>query len=580
MAKTNLSQLKNWFKNGLKPAQEHFWNWMDSFWHKDEFIPMDSIESLNETLGNKADVDHGHSDLAKKNASNLEPTDIDNWRELLFDNETGELTDQHIQLTDGYPDLAIPPESTQKDFNDVISSEVAALKEVDETPYMTINSPNAVTEDWSAKMTNYLEQIGIRFANNNQFAITWTGSFDLGWRLVFSNGKIELQEYHDVGMGQHDWVSIGNFINKINGEASADGDFILDESKVLTSKNFSDLLVDKDEPLTDLFDEIISRLGTLSSAVQNGIKTPTGLACNTNPNYPASTKGDSYKVTAAGKIGGASGPAVEVGDMIICTTDNGGGTHSSVGSNFFIVQTNLDQATESTVGYAKIATNAQTDTGTDDTTIVTPKKLKYHTDGLVHKTGAETIAGLKTFSSIPVLPASNPSTDNQAARKKYVDDTKTKTFTELTDTPANYTGSGGKLVAVNKNADALEFIEAPKANKKMQIGLSKRWEDLEADTMAYEFRVLTKMKIEEDPIIGVLEAPTGASIKVSIAKNGTFIGVSNPFLEIPAGNLYSTNTHDVKGVTFEKGDKMSFYINQVGSAVKGQGLDILLEYSE
>lgn len=137
MAKTNLSQLKNWFKNGLKPAQEHFWNWMDSFWHKDEFIPMDSIESLNETLGNKADVDHGHSDLAKKNASNLEPTDIDNWRELLFDNETGELTDQHIQLTDGYPDLAIPPESTQKDFNDVISSEVAALKEVDETPYMT-----------------------------------------------------------------------------------------------------------------------------------------------------------------------------------------------------------------------------------------------------------------------------------------------------------------------------------------------------------------------------------------------------------------------------------------------------------
>ena len=36
-------------------------------------------------------------------------------------------------------------------------------------------------------------------------------------------------------------------------------------------------------------------------------------------------------------------------------------------------------------------------------------------------TGNETIAGIKTFTSIPVLPASNPTTDNQASRKAYVD---------------------------------------------------------------------------------------------------------------------------------------------------------------
>lgn len=34
----------------------------------------------------------------------------------------------------------------------------------------------------------------------------------------------------------------------------------------------------------------------------------------------------------------------------------------------------------------------------------------------------QTIAGTKTFSTIPVLPASDPTTDNQAARKSYVDD--------------------------------------------------------------------------------------------------------------------------------------------------------------
>lgn len=43
--------------------------------------------------------------------------------------------------------------------------------------------------------------------------------------------------------------------------------------------------------------------------------------------------------------------------------------------------------------------------------------------GLVVKHGVdETITGAKTFGTIPVLPASNPTTDNQASRKKYVDE--------------------------------------------------------------------------------------------------------------------------------------------------------------
>ena len=39
---------------------------------------------------------------------------------------------------------------------------------------------------------------------------------------------------------------------------------------------------------------------------------------------------------------------------------------------------------------------------------------------LVTKTGAQVIAGVKTFTSIPVLPASDPIADNEATRKAYV----------------------------------------------------------------------------------------------------------------------------------------------------------------
>lgn len=41
--------------------------------------------------------------------------------------------------------------------------------------------------------------------------------------------------------------------------------------------------------------------------------------------------------------------------------------------------------------------------------------------GAVATTGAETVAGVKTFSSILVLPGSDPTTSNQATRKSYVD---------------------------------------------------------------------------------------------------------------------------------------------------------------
>lgn len=47
-------------------------------------------------------------------------------------------------------------------------------------------------------------------------------------------------------------------------------------------------------------------------------------------------------------------------------------------------------------------------------------KFFYDQTG-VKLTGNQTIAGIKTFSSIPVLPASDPTTTNQATRKAYVD---------------------------------------------------------------------------------------------------------------------------------------------------------------
>jgi hypothetical protein len=64
-----------------------------------------------------------------------------------------------------------------------------------------------------------------------------------------------------------------------------------------------------------------------------------------NPNYPAADAGHLYKISVAGKIGGASGPNVEIGDTILCTADGtASGTHAAVGANWDIIQVNIDGA--------------------------------------------------------------------------------------------------------------------------------------------------------------------------------------------------------------------------------------------
>jgi hypothetical protein len=66
---------------------------------------------------------------------------------------------------------------------------------------------------------------------------------------------------------------------------------------------------------------------------------------STNPNYPAANAGWTYKVTVAGKAGGASGVNVEVGDTLTCLVDgSAAGNQATVGANWLITQTNIDGA--------------------------------------------------------------------------------------------------------------------------------------------------------------------------------------------------------------------------------------------
>lgn len=124
-----------------------------------------------------------------------------------------------------------------------------------------------------------------------------------------------------------------------------------------------------------LIEAIYTAIDDLETTLVDLQKPPVDIDCSANPNYPQSEAGDRYIVTADGKIGGASGEDVTVGDLIVCRTSNSGGTHAAVGDKFFILQTNIHDASETIKGYIQIATQSEVNAGTNTKKAVVPKTL-------------------------------------------------------------------------------------------------------------------------------------------------------------------------------------------------------------
>ncbi len=136
--------------------------------------------------------------------------------------------------------------------------------------------------------------------------------------------------------------------------------------------------------------------------ISTAMKPPSGLDCSTNPNYPASTAGDQFRVTSAGKIGGANGLLVEIGDTIACQTTTVAGDHATVGNSFYILQTNIDKATNSTVGYIQLATQSEVNTGTDAEKAVTSATLQTKLNNTLTSTTYTTQVGDGTNTNFTI----------------------------------------------------------------------------------------------------------------------------------------------------------------------------------
>jgi hypothetical protein len=248
------------------------------------------------------------------------------------------------------------------------------------------------------------------------------------------------------------------------------------------------------------------------------------INCSGNPDYPAADCGHTYRVSVAGKIGGVSGPNVEVADILLCTHDGtASGNHATVGSYWEIIQANIDGAVigpvSATDGHLALFDGAS---------------------GKLIKDGG--------------APSGGDVVGPAGATSGHL---------------ATYDGATGKLI---KDGGAIP------STVRMLVFTVENLLTIGTGVVRIYNKSGAAITISQ-VFIAVNTAPTGSTIIVDIDKNGTTIftnQANRPVINASAFTGFSTSI-DVPALA--DGDYLTSDIDQIGSTIAGANLTVHVIYS-
>ena len=223
---------------------------------------------------------------------------------------------------------------------------------------------------------------------------------------------------------------------------------------------------------TAVWIEIISK-ADIDALIDATMKNPEAYDPTVTGNYPttyggeAIEAGDTFRITAL-QAGIGDGTRDVMGqDLLISIVDDPSATDAD---DWMVAEGNLDQATESIMGIAKIATQVIADAGTNDTDFVTPLKLATYLDnagiyeltfgnGITEGLGGNVSLGGTFTANTDLYRDGNAfeiKDSSTANEQLYIDDTDVKLLVGGDDTVAGFTGnwSSGDSETIVKMATA------------------------------------------------------------------------------------------------------------------------------
>ena len=219
--KVSLDTMKSWFKKGLYPTESQFASVFDSFWHKDDAIPMASVQNLTQTLNNKASAFHKH-ELSDIYDLSVFEQDISNQLKTKANTEH-----EHPQYLTEHQDISGKQDKTDETLQTTEKSVVGAINEVDSNLKNHLSEYNGlsqlvmgleeqvhnhVTNDFPAlkNKVDLLEQQGTG------------GSAGVDISLVVSTTYAELKALRDSkGLSVGTWYRITDYETTVYNNANA-----------------------------------------------------------------------------------------------------------------------------------------------------------------------------------------------------------------------------------------------------------------------------------------------------------------------------------------------------------------------
>lgn len=204
MAIRSRDTLKNWFSTGLKPLQSQFWDWIDSFLHKNDKIPSANIDW-------SADPYNVQSDLGQDDDS--APEYVKNRKLSNLEGDTGHrtVTDSEKETWNGKQDaLGYTPENVadKNQANGYPGLDENSKIDPAQLPSLAIMD---ILSSSQTSLADYIqnEWIDGSIQKGDVVQITDTESTVMLYQLFQNNGSAE-SDYKQINASKVDWANVLN----------------------------------------------------------------------------------------------------------------------------------------------------------------------------------------------------------------------------------------------------------------------------------------------------------------------------------------------------------------------------------